>query len=100
MTGYNSVIQPAWHHASSKYYHPEIFSPAEFLYLAAQLIAVNSVYVVYHDCNGSSAVIGDNGQVTAVLSAWNVYIFILFEILLDKLGFAIARCSVNIDILL
>ena len=50
--------------------------------------------------NGSSAFIGDNGQVTAVLSAWYVYIFILFEILLDKLGFAIARCSVNIDILL
>ena len=25
--------------------------------------------------NGSSAFIGDNGQVTAVLSAWNVYIY-------------------------
>lgn len=75
MTGDNSVIQPVWHHAPSKYYHPELFSPAEFLYLAAQLIAVNSVYVVYHDCNGSSAFIGDNRQVTAVLSAWNIYIY-------------------------
>ena len=50
--------------------------------------------------NGTLVVFGNSGQVAAIAKAGNVYVFVVLQIPLYKLGFAKARCSVNINILL
>lgn len=99
IAGDKGIIKPAGHSAAPDYYDPQLLYAAQSFYLAAHIIIFYGIDIINYHRNGASGVCRDNGQVAVVLLAWYVNVFVIFEILPDKFGFAKSGSTVYIHVL-